>query len=76
MGVVLLILALETPALLALLDCINRGGGDFAEGDEDRKAWIKWLIVGVLTAWILVGNGIVLGYYYAVIRRNTPMRPG
>jgi hypothetical protein len=29
------------------------------------------LCVGVATAWFLVGNGIVLGYYYAVVRRNT-----
>ena len=76
MGVVLLLLALETPALLALLDCFNRDEGDFAGGAADRRSWLGWLVVGVLTAWLLVGNGIVLGYYYAVIRRNTPMRPG
>jgi hypothetical protein len=74
--VFLLILALETPALLALLDCTNRNPDDFAGGAEDRRSWLKWLVVGVATAWFLVGNGIVLGYYYAVIRRNTPMRPG
>ena len=76
MGVVLLFLALETPALLALLDCFNRGEDDFEGGAADRKSWLGWLLVGVATAWCLVGNGIVLGYYYAVIRRNTPMRPG
>lgn len=76
MGVVLLILALETPALLALLDCHNRNPDDFADGAADRRSWLGWLVVGVLTAWALVGNGIVLAYYYAVIRRNTPMRPG
>ena len=76
MGVVLLLLALETPALLALLDCYNRHEDDFAGGAADRRSWLGWLVVGALTAWVLVGNGIVLGYYYAVIRRNTPMRPG
>jgi hypothetical protein len=36
---------------------------------------VRWLIVGVATAWVGVGDGIVLGYYYAVVRRNTPARP-
>ena len=76
MSLVFLILALETPALLALLDCLNRPADHFAEGAPDKRAWRGWLLVGVATAWCLVGNGIVLGYYYAVIRRNTPMAPG
>lgn len=33
-------------------------------------------MVGVLTAWFPVGNGIVVGYCDAVIRRNTPVRRG
>ena len=31
---------------------------------------MRWLWVAVATSWFLVGNGIVLGYYYSVIRRN------
>ena len=72
MEAVLALLALEVPAILALLDCYNREPEHFAGGAEDRRSWLKWLLVGVATAWLLVGNGIVLGYYYAVIKRSTP----
>jgi len=67
----LLILGLEFPALLALIDCYNRDPDQFAGGAEDRSAWLRWLIVAVATAWCLVGNGILLGYYYVVIRRSS-----
>jgi hypothetical protein len=72
MGALLFILALEAPAIVALLDCWNRPPEHFAEGEADRQAWRRWLVGGVLTAWILVGNGIVLAYYYAVVRRTPP----
>jgi hypothetical protein len=68
----LALLALEVPALLALLDCYNRDPEQFAGGADDRRSWLKWLLVGVATAWLLIGNGIVLGYYYAVIKRSSP----
>jgi hypothetical protein len=72
MGVLLFILALETPAILALLDCTNRDPDQFPGGDADRRAWQRWLLAGVATAWILVGNGVVLAYYYSIVRRTTP----
>lgn len=72
MNPLLALLALEVPAIVALLDCWNRRAEEFAEGAEDRRSWLGWLIVGVLTAWCLIGNGIVLAYYYAVVRRNPP----
>jgi hypothetical protein len=65
---------LESVSVLALTDCINRSPDHFEGGAEDRRGWIHWLIVAVATSWILVGNGIVLGYYFSVIRRN-PARP-
>ena len=65
-----LFLVLESISVLALLDCLGREDSAFAGGAEDRKGWIRWLIVAVATAWFLVGDGIVLGYYFAVIRRN------
>ena len=36
------------------------------------RAWVRWLVVAVLTAWLLVGNGILLGYYYVIVKRNSP----
>lgn len=75
MELLLFLLALETPALLALLDCLNRKPHEFAGGNTDRRSWISWLVVGVATAWLLVGNGIVLGYYFTVIKRSTPAGP-
>jgi hypothetical protein len=67
----LALLVLEAIPMLALLDCIGRESDEFPAGATDRREWILWLCVGVATAWCLVGNGIVLGYYYAVVRRNT-----
>ena len=72
MDLVLLILALELPAVMALLDCWNRRADEFPEGEADRRAWLQWLLVGVATAWFLVGNGIVLAYYFVVIKRSSP----
>ena len=63
-------LVLESISMLALLDCIGRGSQDFPGGVDDRQAWILWLCIAVATSWFLVGNGIVLGYYYVIIRRN------
>jgi hypothetical protein len=64
------LLVLESIPLLALIDCIGREPDEFAAGAEDRRGWVLWLVVAVATAWFLVGNGIVLGYYYTVVRRN------
>jgi hypothetical protein len=71
----LLLAGLEFPAVMALLDCWNRDESHFAGGVDDRRSWLRWLWLAVLTAPILVGNGILLAYYYAVIRRNAPARP-
>lgn len=72
----LILLGLEFPALMALLDCSMRPPDHFAEGAPDQRAWRSWLIVAVLTVPILLGYGIVIGYYYAVVRRNSPSGPG
>ena len=70
----LLLLGLAFPAVLALIDCVNRSEDHFAGGAEDRQSWIRWLVVAVATAPLLVGNGILLGYYYTVVKRNSPAR--
>jgi hypothetical protein len=66
----LLVVGLEFPVVMALLDCANRPPEDFAGGADDRRSWLRWLAVAVATAPLLVGYGIVLAYYWAVIRRN------
>jgi hypothetical protein len=63
-------LVLESISVLALLDCVQREDDEFTGGIDDKQGWTRWLIVAVATSWFLVGNGIVLGYYYSVIRRN------
>ena len=70
----ILIFGLEIPPVLSLLDCVNRDPDEFAEGAADRAGWLRWLVVAVFTVFIGVGYGIVLGYYYAVVKRNTPVR--
>lgn len=67
-----ILLGLALPALMALIDCANRPAHHFAGGEEDKRAWVRWLVVGLLGSWMLWGYGIVLGYYYAVIKRNSP----
>lgn len=71
----LLVLMLEFPVIMALLDCWQRPVDHFSEGAEDRTAWLRWLAVAVVTVPVLLGYGIVLGYYFAVIRRNSPASP-
>jgi hypothetical protein len=71
----LLFLGLDSVAMLALLDCVQRPEEHFEGGSSDKRGWTRWLWVAVATGWFGVGYGIVLGYYYAVIKRNTLSRP-
>ena len=68
----LLLLGLEFPAIMAMLDCTFRPPEQFLGGAADRRSWQGWLAVSIVTVPILLGYGILIGYYYAVIRRNTP----
>lgn len=70
----ILVLGLEFPVVLALLDCTNRSEEHFEGGAADRRAWVGWLAVAVVLAPVLVGYGIVLSYYSAVVERNAPNR--
>ncbi len=73
---IFLLLALELPAVIGLLDCYNRVPAEFQAGADDRRSWIRWLWVAVATSWFLVGNAILLGYYYNVVKRRTPLGRG
>ena len=75
MSWLILLIGLELPATMAFLDCLNRGEDEFAGGAPDRAGWLRWLAVALLTSVIGIGYGIVLGYYWAVVKRNTPVRP-
>jgi hypothetical protein len=69
-----LLAGLSFPAVLALIDCFNRDPSHFKGGTEDRQSWLRWLVLAVFTAPVLIGNGILLSYYWAVIKRNAPGR--
>ena len=71
----LVLIGLEFPALIAMLDCVQRPADHFEGGAEDETAWTRWLVVAILLVPVLLGYGILLGYYYVVIRRNTPGSP-
>ena len=75
MSWIILLIGLELPATMAFLDCLNRSEEAFADGAADRAGWLRWLVVALFTSVIGVGYGIVLGYYWAVVNRNTPVRP-
>lgn len=72
----IVLLGLELPAVLALVDCIGRPEHHFEGGADDRDGWIKWLIVAVVTVPVLVGFLLLIGYYHVVIRRNSPFNRG
>ena len=71
----LVLIGLEFPAVMVMLDCVNRNVDDFEGGAADRRSWLGWLAVAIVTVPILVGYGIIIGYYFAVIRRNSPTTP-
>jgi hypothetical protein len=68
----LLLIGLEFPAVVALIDCLGRPDHHFAEGAEDKRSWVKWLVVAIVTVPILVGYLLLVGYYHVVVRRNSP----
>ncbi len=68
----IVLLGLELPAVLALVDCLSRPEDNFAGGAPDRQGWIRWLVVAIVTVPILVGFLLVTAYYQVVIRRNSP----
>lgn len=72
----IVLLGLEFPAVLALVDCIGRPVEHFEGGAEDRQGWIRWLVVAVVTVPILFGFLLLIGYYHVVIRRNSPFDRG
>ena len=67
----LLIFGMEFPGLVALTDCYQRSPLKFAGGARDRAAWLKWLVVALFLMPIGVGYGILLGYHWNVIKRQT-----
>lgn len=71
----LVLIGIEFPAIVAMLDCVQRPAEHFEGGADDRVAWIRWLAVGILLVPVLAGYGILLGYYFSVIRRNAPGGP-
>jgi hypothetical protein len=66
------VVGLEFPAVLALVDCWNRPEDHFAGGAEDQRAWRRWLVVAVVTVPVLVGYLVLVAYYQTVVRRNSP----
>jgi hypothetical protein len=76
MRLALLLGGMVFPGVIALLDCFNREPEEFAGGAEDRGAWLKWLVVAILTSPIGVGYGILLGYHWNVVRRSATLVPG
>lgn len=71
----LVLIGLELPAMVAMLDCLQRPADHFEGGAPDRAAWRGWLVVAIVLVPVLLGYGILLGYYYVVIRRNQPGGP-
>jgi hypothetical protein len=69
-----IVAGLMFPGVFSLVDCWNREVDDFVNGADDRRAWLRWLGLAVPLCLVGVGYGIVLGYYYGVVRRNSPMR--
>lgn len=73
----LMLALIELPAIVAFVDCWQRTPAEFPGGAPDRRAWLGWLAVGMVTVPVLVGYGIVLAYSWVVVRRGgtTPGGP-
>jgi hypothetical protein len=71
MQYVVLLLGLDFPAVVALIDCANRTPTQFEGGADDRAGWLRWLTVALVLCPLLVGYGIVLGYYWSVVKRTS-----
>ncbi len=67
-----ILVGLEFPAVLALVDCWNRPDDHFAEGADDRRGWVRWLVVAVVTVPVLLGYLVLIAYYQVVVRRQSP----
>ncbi len=72
----IVLVGLEFPAVLALVDCTNRPDHHFVGGADDQRAWKRWLLVAILTVPILVGYLLIVAYYHVVVRRNSPFSRG
>lgn len=70
MQVVFALLVLGSISIFALVDCIQREPQQVTGGRENKRGWTRRLMMAVATAWFVVGNGIVRGYHFSVIRRN------
>jgi hypothetical protein len=68
----IVLVGLEFPAVLALVDCANRPDEHFAGGAGDRRAWVRWLVLAVVLVPIMVGFLILVAYYQVVVRRQSP----
>jgi hypothetical protein len=67
-----MLIGLEFPAVLALVDCWFRPEDHFEGGAEGQRGWRRWLIVAVITVPVLVGYLLVVAYYQSVVRRQSP----
>jgi hypothetical protein len=68
----IVLLGLELPAVLALVDCANRPDEHFDGDAAGKRGWTRWLVVAVVTVPILVGYLLLIGYYQSVVRRQSP----
>jgi hypothetical protein len=67
-----ILVGLEFPAVLALVDCLNRPAEHFEDEADGKRAWTRWLIVAVVTVPILLGYLVLVAYYQSVVRRQSP----
>ena len=67
----MVLIGLEFPAVLALVDCWFRPDDHFDGGEEGHRGWRRWLIVAVVTVPVLVGFLLLIAYYQSVVRRQS-----
>jgi hypothetical protein len=67
----MVLIGLELPAVLALVDCWFRPDDHFEGGEPGHRGWRRWLVVAVVTVPILVGYLLLIAYYQAVVRRQS-----
>ncbi len=72
---IIVLLVLEIPVAIALVDWSRRSPEAFLGGAAGKAKWRRRLLLGLATGWLGVGNAVVIWYVMMVVRAKTDGEP-